>query len=165
MCLKDLTDPVKAAPLAADPALQQFADAYTSPKFAREINAGSGPYKLAEWVDDQRVVLAKKQNWWGEKLAGQYPLLQAYPDTIIFLPIEDDVAAIAAIKDESVDMATELNAKQFTELRQVDFVQKIYNFFTPPTYTYFSRPYKTATQNWPTNGYVGRWRNALTWTW
>ncbi|MBK9014278.1 MAG: hypothetical protein IPM82_09365 [Saprospiraceae bacterium] len=141
--LKDLTDPVKAAPLAADPALQQFADAYTSPKFAREINAGSGPYKLAEWVDDQRVVLAKKQNWWGEKLAGQYPLLQAYPDTIIFLPIEDDVAAIAAIKDESVDMATELNAKQFTELRQVDFVQKIYNFFTPPTYTYFY----TAIQN------------------
>ncbi|MCF8248198.1 MAG: hypothetical protein K9J37_23465 [Saprospiraceae bacterium] len=141
--LHDLTDPVKAATLAADPELQQFADAYTAPKLAREVNSGSGPYKLAEWVDGQRVVLAKKQNWWGEKLAGQYPLLAAYPDTIIFLPIEDQVAAIAAIKDESVDFAAELDANQFAELRNVDFVQKIYNFFTPPTFVYFY----TAMQN------------------
>ncbi len=141
--LKDLTDPAKAATLANDPALQQFADAYTSPKFSREVISGSGPYKLVEWVDDQRVVLAKKENWWGEKLAAQYPLLQAYPDTFIFLPIEDQVAAIAAIKDESVDIATELDAKQFTELRNVDFVQKIYSFLTPPTYVYFY----TAMQN------------------
>lgn len=141
--LHDLTDPAKATELSADPALQQFADAYTSPKFAREINSGSGPYKIAEWVDGQRVVLAKKQNWWGEKLAGQYPLLAAYPDTIIFMPIEDQVAAIAAIKDESVDVANELDAKQFSELRKVDFVQKIYNFYTPPTFIY----YYTAMQN------------------
>ncbi|MBI5916123.1 MAG: hypothetical protein HY842_12170 [Bacteroidetes bacterium] len=135
--LKDLTDPAKATALAADVRLQQFADAYTSPKFSREVISGSGPYKLVEWVDDQRVVLAKKENWWGTKLADRYPLLQAYPDTIVFLPIEDAVAAIAAIKDESVDVANELDAKQFNELRQVDFVQKIYNFFTPPTYIYF----------------------------
>lgn len=141
--LKDLTDPAKSATLANDPALQQFADAYTSPKFSREVISGSGPYKLVEWVDDQRVVLAKKENWWGEKLAAQYPLLQAYPDTFIFLPIEDQVAANAAIKDESVDVATELDAKQFTELRNVDFVQKIYSFLTPPTYVYFY----TAMQN------------------
>jgi peptide/nickel transport system substrate-binding protein len=141
--LHDLTDPAKATELSADPALQQFADAYTSPKFAREINSGSGPYKVTEWVDGQRVVLAKKQNWWGEKLAGQYPLLAAYPDTIIFMPIEDQVAAIAAIKDESVDFANELDAKQYTELRNVDFVKKIYNFYTPPTFIY----YYTAMQN------------------
>ena len=141
--LKDLIDPAKSTTLAADPALQQFADAYTAPKLAREVNSGSGPYKIAEWVDGQRVVLAKKQNWWGEKLAGQYPLLAAYPDTIIFLPIEDQVAAIAAIKDESVDFAAELDANQFAELRNVDFVQKIYNFFTPPTFVYFY----TAMQN------------------
>jgi len=141
--LKDLTDPAKSAALSADPALQQFADAFTSPKFSREVVSGSGPYKLVEWVDDQRVVLAKKENWWGDKLAGQNPLLQAYPDTFVFLPIQDQVAAIAAIKDESVDVATEVDAKQFSELRQVDFVQKIYNFLTPPTYTYFY----TAMQN------------------
>ncbi len=141
--LNELTDPAKAAAVADDPALQQFADAYKSPKYSREVISGSGPYKLAEWVDGQRVVLAKKQNWWGEKLAGQYPLLQSYPDTIVFLPISDQVAAIAAIKDESVDVAFELDAKQYTELRTVDFVQKIYNFFTPPTDIY----YFTAMQN------------------
>ncbi|MBI1228377.1 MAG: hypothetical protein GC192_24295 [Bacteroidetes bacterium] len=141
--LKDLTDPAKAAALAADPALQQFGDAFNSPKFSREIAAGSGPYKLAEWVDGQRVVLVKKQNWWGEKLAGQYPLLQAFPDTVTFIPIPDAAAAIAAVKDESVDVAFELDSKMFNELRQLDFVKKVYNFFTPPTYVY----YYTAMQN------------------
>lgn len=141
--LKDLTDPGKAAALAADPALQQFADAYTAPKLAHDVVSGSGPYQLVSWGDDQKVTLAKKQNWWGDKLAANYPLLQAFPDTIVFVPIEDQVAAITAIKDESVDVATELDAKQFMELKNVDFVQKIYNLLTPPTYTYFY----TAMQN------------------
>jgi len=141
--LKDLSDPAKSASLAADPALQQFADAYTSPKFSKEVNAGSGPYQVVEWTGDQRLVLAKKENWWGQKLASQYPLLNALPDTITFLPITDQVAAIAAIKDESVDFANELDAKQFTELRNVDFVQKIFDFATPPTYVFFY----TAMQN------------------
>lgn len=141
--LKDFTDPAKSASLATDPALQQFADAYTSPKFSKEVNAGSGPYQVVEWTGDQRLVLAKKENWWGEKLAGQYPLLNALPDTITFLPITDQVAAIAAIKDESVDFANELDAKQFTELRSVDFLQKTFDFATPPTYVFFY----TAMQN------------------
>lgn len=135
--LNQLTDPAKVAKIANDPALQQFVDFYNTPKIARETVSGSGPYKLVEWVDDQRVVLAKKQNWWGEKLAGQYRMLQAYPDTIIFLPIKDATAATAAVKDESVDIAIELDSKQLTELRQVDFVKSIYNFETPPTYKFF----------------------------
>jgi peptide/nickel transport system substrate-binding protein len=141
--LNELSDPAKAAKTANDPALQQFADFYNTPKIARETVSGSGPYKLVEWVDDQRVVLAKKQNWWGEKLAGQYRLLQAYPDTIVFIPIKDVVAANAAVKDESVDVAPELDAKLFTELRQVDFVKKIYSFETPPTF----KIYMTTIQN------------------
>ncbi len=141
--LNELTDPAKAAKIADDPALQQFFDFYNTPKIARETVSGSGPYKLVEWVDDQRVVLAKKQNWWGEKLAGHYRLLQAYPDTIVFIPIKDVVAATAAVKDESVDVAPELDAKLFTELRQVDFVKNIYTFETPPTY----KIYMTTIQN------------------
>ncbi|MCC6727391.1 MAG: hypothetical protein IT258_23005 [Saprospiraceae bacterium] len=141
--LNELTDPAKAAKIANDPALQQFADFYNTPKIARETVSGSGPYKLVEWVDDQRVVLAKKKNWWGEKLAGPYRLLQAYPDTIVFIPIKDVVAADAAVKDESVDFAPELDAKLFTELQKVDFVKKIYNFETPPSYVL----YMTTIQN------------------
>jgi peptide/nickel transport system substrate-binding protein len=90
-----------------------------------------------EWVDDQRVVLARKENWWGAKLAGQNPLLAAYPDTIIFIPIPDQTAAFTAIKDGSVDVAAELDSKQFVELRETGFVKDDYNFFSPPTYVYF----------------------------
>lgn len=135
--LKELTDPEKAASIGADPRLQQFTDAFTSPLFARETVSGSGPYKLIEWVDDQRIVLARKENWWGEKLAAKNPLLAAYPDTIIFLPIPDQTATSAAIKEGSVDMASELDSKQFVELQEAGFVKEEYNFFTPPTYIFF----------------------------
>lgn len=135
--LKDLTDPEKAATVGADPKLQQFTDAFTSPKFARETVSGSGPYKLVEWVDDQRVVLARKENWWGTKYSEQNPLLAAYPDTIIFVPIADQTAAFTAVKDGSVDVASELDSKQFVELRETDFVKENFNFFTPPTYIFF----------------------------
>jgi peptide/nickel transport system substrate-binding protein len=141
--LNELTDPAKVVKIANDPALQQFVDFYNTPKIARETVSGSGPYKLVEMVDDQRVVLAKKKDWWGEKLAGQYRLLQAYPDTIIFLPIKDATAAITAVKDESVDLGTELDSKQFNEMRQLDFVKSTYNFETPQTYKFFL----TAMQN------------------
>lgn len=136
---KDLADPAQAAKINADStALRQFADNFNQPKFSREAIEGSGPYKLAEFVEGQRVVLAKKANWWGTKLAAQSPLLVANPDTIVFMPIEDQTAAVAALKEESVDVATELDAKLFNDLRRdSSFVKDIYDFYTPPTFVYF----------------------------
>ena len=61
IALKDLTNPATAAKLAEDPRLQQFADAFSSPKFGREVVSGSGPYQVVEWVDGQRVVFKKKE--------------------------------------------------------------------------------------------------------
>lgn len=135
--LRDFIDREKAQAMT-DERLQQFADAYQSPKFSREVVSGSGPYKLVEWVEDQRVVLAKKENWWGDKIASDsYPMLIARPDTIIFLPIPDQTAAMAALNNENVDVAFELDPKQFNDFRATDFAKGIYNFFTPPRFVYY----------------------------
>jgi peptide/nickel transport system substrate-binding protein len=117
--------------------LAAYAKAFLSPEFSREMISGSGPYKLVEWVDGQRIVLAKKQNWWGDKLTKKYPLLEANPDTIILLPIPDQTAAITALKDESIDVGLELDPAQFKELQSNTFVNEIYNLSTPPRYVYF----------------------------
>jgi peptide/nickel transport system substrate-binding protein len=134
---QDLSRPERAAAIAEDPRLQQFADAFLSPKYGREVVSGSGPYKVVDWVDDQRIVFAKKENWWGDKLAGTYNLLAAYPDTIIFLPIPDQTAAVAALKSEDYDIGFELETNQFMELRQDSFLQNVYNYYTPPRFAYF----------------------------
>ena len=140
---QDLSDPAKAATFADDERLQKFAEAFLSPKYGREIVSGSGPYKVSEWVDDQRIVLTKKEKWWGDKLAGKYTMLTARPDTIIFLPIPDQTAAITTLKSEDFDVGFELETTQFLELRQDSFLQNTYNFYTPPRFAFFY----TAMQN------------------
>lgn len=135
--LKDLTNPEKAAGLADDPRLQQFADAFTSPIFSREVVAASGPYDLAEWVDGQRIVLAKKKNWWGEKLAARQTLLAAYPDTLVFVPIADQTAAVTELKNENIDVMLEMDPKQFKELESNELVNGIFNLYTPPRFAFF----------------------------
>jgi len=140
---QDLSDPAKAAGFKDDERLQKFADAFLSPKFGREIVSGSGPYKVVEWVDDQRVVLAKKQDWWGDQLAGKYTMLAAYPDTIAFLPIPDQTAAMTALKSEDYDVGFELEPNQFMELKKDSFLQGTFHFYTPPRFAFFY----TAMQN------------------
>ncbi len=135
--LKDLTNPEKAAGIAGDPHLQEFADAFTSPKFSREVVAASGPYGLSEWVDGQRIVMAKKKNWWGDKLAAHQTMLAAYPDTIVFVPIADQTAAITELKNENIDVMLEMAPKEFKELKSNDLVNGIFNFYTPPRFAFF----------------------------
>jgi peptide/nickel transport system substrate-binding protein len=134
---KELADPSTAAKYAEDERLAKFAELFQSPEYGREKVSGSGPYKLGDWVEGQRVVLVKKENWWGDKLADQYQMLRAYPDTIVYLPIEDQTAAITALKAEDYDVGFELDVKQFLEVKKDSFLSEIYNFYTPPRFAFF----------------------------
>ena len=135
--LKDLANPEKAAAIANDPKLQQFADAFQLPKFNREVLAGSGPYTLVEWVDGQRIVLAKKKNWWGDKLASKLTLLAAYPDTIVFVPIPDQAAASSELKNENIDVMLDVESKQYKEFETNALVTDVYNLYAPPRSAFF----------------------------
>jgi len=137
--------------------LKNFAEAFKSPKFSREVVSGSGPYQLSEWVDQQRIVLTKKQNWWGEKLADKMTLLAAYPDTIVFIPIKDPTAATTALKGEDIDVLLTADSKQFVEMRDNGFVTQTYDLQTPSRYVFFY----TAIQNRNPKLSDKRVRNAL----
>lgn len=116
-----------------DPRLAQFAERFSSETFSRDAAGvtGSGPYRLETWETGQRIVLTKKQNWWGEKAGKSASALAAYPDQITFKIIPDAVATLNALKAEEIDAASNLEANDFAELANTPLVAERYNLYSP----------------------------------
>ena len=77
--LSALTDPELAEALAKEePRLQDFAESFNSDPYSRDpaLLKGCGPYELVSWETGQRIVLRKKANWWGDRLAKNRPTFQ-----------------------------------------------------------------------------------------
>ncbi len=129
-----LNQEAMAAAADSDPRLAQFAEAFASETFSRESAGvtGCGPYRLESWETGQRIVLTKKENWWGDKLAKSAPALAAYPDQLIYKIIPDAVAALNALKAEEIDAASGIDPKDFKDLQNTPLVSERYNLFSPP---------------------------------
>ncbi len=123
--------------VASSEAIQQFMEAFRDPKFSREVMTGSGPYEFQEWVTGQRIVIKKKQDWWGTALADKYPGLQAFPDQIIFRPIPEDVTAITAIKSEDIDVAIGIPASDYVDMREQEIVTSKYKLHNPVSLAHY----------------------------
>lgn len=138
--LTDFLDQEKMEGISKDnPAIQQFADEFSSSKFSHDVSAisGSGPYKLESWETGKEVVLVKKENWWGDGLADDFPSLSAKPDKLIYKPIVDNVTALAALRSEELDAISNIDPNDFKELREDSLLNEIYNFETPPFLGYY----------------------------
>lgn len=138
--IAQLADPAAAARLAdSDPRLQQFADNFNGERYARDkaYIGGSGPYKLDSWETGQRVRLIKKQNWWGDALAARNKLFEALPDTLDYLVIGDPVATKNAILNQDIDVATQLDSRDFKEFTTNELVTKRYAMHTPSVFQVF----------------------------
>lgn len=135
----DLTDPAQAEKHAADETLKAFGDQFNSPKYSREKEfvSGVGAYKLDEWISGERIVIVKKENWWGDKLINERPILKAYPEKMVFIPVADPTTAISMLKDQSIDVMDAIPEQQFLELKENEMVAEHYNFYTPDVFGYF----------------------------
>ncbi len=137
--LVDLSDPEKSKELAeTNENLTTFATQFTSSDYSRnkDIISGCGPYQLVDWTEGQQLVLKKKENWWGNDLAKDYPLLSAYPEEITYKIVADQNTAASMVRDESFDILSAIPAGNFKEMKESELVSKNYNFFTPPTASY-----------------------------
>lgn len=137
--LSDLSNAENAEKNKADETLKQFGELFQSPDYSRnkDFVSNCGPYKLAEWVDEERIVLERKENWWGEKLKGKRnSILQANPKTLIYRPIPDAVAAMNLLKSGELDVLGKIPLDQFTEFKNSEMGKK-YDFYTPPILAYF----------------------------
>ncbi len=130
--ITDLCTPGKAKALSeAGGALKTFAEDFQSSKYSNEIGfiGGSGPYRLESWETGVRVVLSKKNNWWGNGI--DRVTLQAYPDRLVYQMIGDATMVSQALYTEEIDAAADLDPTMFDSLRNNSDLAARYNFHTP----------------------------------
>ncbi len=136
--LTDLTNPEKAAALAKSNAnLKTFADAFNSPEYGRELAniTSCGAYKLIEWIPNQRLVLQKKENWWGDKLVKDYPMLTAIPKELVYEVIRDGNSAMTQLKSGALDIAL-TSTNDYLALQENEAAKKNLNFYKPESMSY-----------------------------
>jgi peptide/nickel transport system substrate-binding protein len=78
---------------------------------------GTGPFKLVELVEGDRIVMEKNENYWREG----YPLI----DQLIFRPIPESSTRVAAIQTGEVDIVTRLSAEEADTLRDQEGIEVI----------------------------------------
>lgn len=138
-----LMDPAASTALAEkDPSIKEFADEFNNAKYGRDVEfvSGAGPYKLAEWTTGQKLVLKKKENWWGDKLSDKNSMLQAYPKELVFKIVPDATAMISMLKDGQIDAVGSFSVSQFKEILQNKTITEKYSISTPTVlqYLYFA---------------------------
>ncbi len=115
--LSELVDPAKAEVLAnSNPNLKKLADAFNGDQYNRNpkyIN-GCGEYRIESWEAGKKIVLRKKENWWGRK----FPDWNSFPNTITYLPIPDPAASLAALKNQEIDAMTHIAPADFMNLKK-----------------------------------------------
>lgn len=130
-------DKSKMEELANDAALSAFAKQFNN-NFNRDKDkiVGCGPYQLEQWENGQRIVLKKKQNWWGNALMSSRPALAAYPDRLIYRFYGNMQTQLADLKAQNLDVMSTIPAADFKKLQADPEFSKQYGLFVQPSYTY-----------------------------
>ena len=89
----------------------------TPPKYWASVGAdgfrqkpiGTGPYKLVEWVRDNRVVMEPNADYWGKG--------PKHIQRLIWRPVPNDTARAAGLQTGEFDIATTLSATSLQQLR------------------------------------------------
>lgn len=69
---------------------------------------GTGPFKLTEWIKDNRVVMDRNPNYWGKGPSGI--------DRIIWRPVPDDSSRVAGFVTGEYDLATNMPISAIDEI-------------------------------------------------
>jgi peptide/nickel transport system substrate-binding protein len=77
---------------------------------------GTGPYKLLEWVKDNRFVLEANPDYWGEK-----PAIRR----LVFRPIPEESTRLAEVLAGSVDIAEKISPDQIGSLQRSQSAREV----------------------------------------
>lgn len=140
--MKDFTIPQlneQGDALSNDPKIIEFANDFNSEKYMREKDfiEGSGAYQLGEWLTGQRIVLNKKQNWWGDNVTNNSNIyLEANAPSITYQTINDQTTALVALKAGNIDVNRAIKAKDFIDLKKSDKFNENFHAHTPDQLEY-----------------------------
>ena len=135
--MSDLNNPEKVNELMNDPAIIRFADAFNGPDFDKNKDniVGCGPYKLDDWASKQRIVLSKKEDWWGDKVSGN-KYLEANPSKIIYKTLPNMTNAIKDAKEGGIDVIRTIQPSKFMDLQDDALFTKDFELSTPEQFAY-----------------------------
>ncbi|MGB1248037.1 MAG: ABC transporter substrate-binding protein, partial [Chitinophagales bacterium] len=136
--IADLSDPAKKEEMVNNTDIVKFAEQFNSEPYARDpsLVKGSGPYELQEWTTGQRIILKKKENWWGAPFVGTTVGFNNYPDKLVYEIVVDMTTAVTALKDEGLDVMRQIPSKDYVKLKENEDFLKYYNLSTPMQLSY-----------------------------
>lgn len=122
------------------PMVSALADSLLLPRFATGKNSisGSGPYRLDSYDPDQGCVLARKQNWWGDRYVKENPYLAAFPTQLRYRFLRDDGAIENLIRSGGLDVIPDLTPLKFNALAKDSCLVEQYDFSSRGV-TYYGR--------------------------
>lgn len=95
---------------------------------------GLGAYQVTEWEASQYITIEKKKDWWGATDTSIYN--KAYPDKIIFKIIKEDASAYLALKNQEIDVTTELGTVKLIKLQEREYFNENYESDFLDRYSY-----------------------------
>ncbi|MEQ8910360.1 MAG: ABC transporter substrate-binding protein [Vicingaceae bacterium] len=112
-----------AAEASADSNLMAFSKAFNAVKYSKEIAhiQGSGPYELKAWEEGQKVSLAKKADWWGNKFQNENSYFKAFAQQLEYRIISDENTAFLAFQKGALEFSAHLGLQQAQKLDQAAF--------------------------------------------
>lgn len=110
--------------------LKDFASEERTAPFGKTIIVGSGAYTFDTWKEGEFIRLLKNPSYWAKDL--DEGLFLAGPDTIEFIPVPDQTAALAMLRNGDLDVLANIPPQEAIDIR--DNEPEIH-LFTPPQYT------------------------------
>jgi peptide/nickel transport system substrate-binding protein len=77
-------------------------------------NAGSGPFQFVEWKRDDHLTLKRNPNYWRKDSSGRS---LPYLDQVVYRPMTDLNAILAALKTGDIDMARVVDGKDVAAVK------------------------------------------------
>jgi peptide/nickel transport system substrate-binding protein len=105
--------------VGALPAVVEWAEEFNDAKYNNKpeyLKGTSGPYEVESWTPGQQIVLKRRENYWGAGKKGLFH--QQYPDKIVFVPMREESVIELQVKQQKVDVATQLSTQTFNALQQ-----------------------------------------------
>lgn len=86
---------------------------------------GLGSYQVSEWAANQYITIERKKNWWGTEDTSIYN--KTYPDKIIFKIIKEDASSYLALKNEEIDVTTNVGTVKLMKLQEREYFNNNYD--------------------------------------
>lgn len=133
--LKQLANSESLEKIRDERNLKLFAKQFNAEHFQREEVIGCGPYEFVSWGTSERIILKKKENWWGNKYQPAKGF-ENYPSELVYEIINDQVTAVTAMKDEQIDIMRSIKPAEYQRLKDNPNFMSKYNLANEESLSY-----------------------------